>query len=153
MADGVRELMQRYSDEVYGKGNVDMLDEICTPDFICHDSLQGPLNLEENKRLVRELLDAFDPDVETEDIMVDGDRASMRWRMEGTHKREFAGVPPTGKRVVMEGVSQVRLEDGKVAEQWDFYDALGLMQQLGAIALRQQEASRPAEQAEPRSSV
>jgi predicted ester cyclase len=42
-------------------------------------------------------------------------------------------MPVTGRRVSMEGISIYRVENGRLAEAWVRYDALGLMQQLGAI--------------------
>ena len=52
-----------------------------------------------------------------------------------THRGEFAGVAPTGKRVTWSGVTIYRIVGGKAAECIWRTDALGLMLQLGAVAL------------------
>lgn len=51
----------------------------------------------------------------------------------GTHKGDFHGTAPTGKRVNVHEVAIVRIENGKIAEQWGFPDLLGVSQQLGVI--------------------
>jgi predicted ester cyclase len=51
----------------------------------------------------------------------------------GTHEGEFQGIPPTGRQVAATGVGIGRIQDGRIAEAWAAYDALGVMQQLGAI--------------------
>jgi len=75
------------------------------------------------------------PDVHfsVEDQVVEGDKVVTRWRGSGTHQGNLMGIPPTGNRVSFVGITINRLEDGKVAEEWQIFDALGMMQQLGAI--------------------
>ena len=54
-----------------------------------------------------------------------------RFRSHGTHKGEFQGLAPTGKRVEVAEVAIYRIENGKIVEQWGFPDILGLQRQLG----------------------
>jgi predicted ester cyclase len=56
-----------------------------------------------------------------------------RWTLRGTHRGTYQGVAPTGKQITMAGVSIYRFAEGKVAEGWVSYDALGLLQQIGAV--------------------
>ena len=51
----------------------------------------------------------------------------------GTHRGELMGIEPTGKSVSVEAISVFRIADGKIAEEWTVWDALGLMQQLGTV--------------------
>ena len=53
------------------------------------------------------------------------------WR--ATHQGELMGIPPTGKQVRTSGISILRIAHGKIAEQWDNFDNLGMLQQLGVI--------------------
>jgi predicted ester cyclase len=78
------------------------------------------------------------PDIHftVDDIFVEGDKVALRWTLRGTHKGEFAGVPPTNKQVAIWGISVDRISGGKIAETWERYDTLGLMQQLGVIPKR-----------------
>ena len=68
-----------------------------------------------------------------EDVIGEGDRVVVRWTATGTHKAEVMGVPATGKRVAVTGIEVSRFADGKLAETWVNWDALGLLRQLGAI--------------------
>jgi len=62
-----------------------------------------------------------------------------RWRARGTHQGELLGVPPSGNRVEVTGITIDRFSGGKFAESWTAYDALGMMRQIGAIAEPEQE--------------
>ena len=62
-----------------------------------------------------------------------GDKVVVRRTFRGTHKGEFIGVAPTGKEVTFTGVWITRLTGGKFEEQWVVFDALALLQQIGAI--------------------
>ena len=61
--------------------------------------------------------------------------------MSGTHKGEFYGVAPTGKKVTMEGVTIHQIEDGKILDSTINWDTLGLMRQLGAVPAMKQTAA------------
>jgi steroid delta-isomerase-like uncharacterized protein len=65
--------------------------------------------------------------------MIDeGDKVVARLSLRGTHNGSFMGVPTTGRRVNSTGLSIFRLEDGKIAEEWFIFDALGLIQELSS---------------------
>ena len=55
----------------------------------------------------------------------------FRGTSSGTHRGEFMGVPPSGKRVAVSGMHIMRLADGKIVEHWSFSDQVGMMRQLG----------------------
>jgi predicted ester cyclase len=75
------------------------------------------------------------PDVlmSVEDQVAEGDKVVTRWIASGTHQGDMMGIAPTGNRVTVAGTSVERIVDGKIEETWDNYDALGMMQQIGAI--------------------
>jgi predicted ester cyclase len=54
-----------------------------------------------------------------------------RWIWKGTHEGEFMGIPPTGIKLEMGGIGIARIETGKIVEEWEDYDMLGMMMQLG----------------------
>jgi steroid delta-isomerase-like uncharacterized protein len=70
-----------------------------------------------------------------DEIMVEGDTAAIRWTWEATHSgvSPSLGIPPTGKRVSIVGCSVFHFRNGKIVEQWEYNDLLGLLQQLGVI--------------------
>ena len=50
------------------------------------------------------------------------------------------GVPPTGKPVTITGIVISRVAAGKIAEEWEVLDLLGVLQQIGAIPTPDQDA-------------
>ena len=126
---------RRYNDEVTSEGKLDLIDTIFAPDYVDHVSASPEVHgLEGIRAFVGTFRAAF-PDARftVEDRIVEGDKLVARWTMRGTHHGAFAGVPATGKQVTVTGISIHRFEGDKIHESWDYYDALGLMQQLGAI--------------------
>jgi steroid delta-isomerase-like uncharacterized protein len=67
------------------------------------------------------------------DLVTEGDKVAVRYNIIGTHKGELQGIPPTGKEVSFSAMDFITLIDGKVAEEWEIADTMGLMQQIGAI--------------------
>ena len=66
-------------------------------------------------------------------IIEQGDKVVARWTATMTHKGEFLGFAPTGKKVTITGTSTQRISDGKIVEGWDNWDQLGLLVQIGAV--------------------
>ncbi len=118
------------------QGDLDVADEIISPNYVGHDpvspeDVRGPEGVKEFAMTYR---NAF-PDVQlsVEDQVAEGDMVVTRWIASGTHQGELMGIAPSGKRVTVSGTSVERIVDGKIEETWDNYDALGMMQQIGAI--------------------
>lgn len=83
-----------------------------------------------------ETLFAAFPDarVEIEDIFAVDDKLAVRVRMTGTHKGEFLGTKPTGKRIEYQSHEIYRFEEGKLAEEWICSDMMTLFIQIGALS-------------------
>ena len=64
-------------------------------------------------------------------LIASGDKVVVRVTVRGTHKGEFAGIPSTGNKIEFSFIAIVRIEDGRIVEEWQDTDMLGLMQQLG----------------------
>jgi len=77
------------------------------------------------------------PDLQApaEGQVAEGDLVVTRWTARGTHRGELLGIPASGKRAAVPGVIIDRLAGGKIAEEWAYYDALVMLQQLGATSL------------------
>ena len=73
-----------------------------------------------------------------EDMIPEGDKVSARFTMRGTHKGEFRDIAPSGKEVTMTGIDMNLLAEGKMVEDRVEVNQLGMMQQLGVIAVPQQ---------------
>ncbi len=149
--DENKAIVQRILSEFWIGGNLAVLDELLAPDCINHEQSnpeqRGKAACKQwanDVRLVNRR--GFpDYDITPEDIVAEGDKVVKRWVFQGTHSGEFAGIPPTGKRVTMRGITLYRLAQGRVSEMYWNYDVFGLLQQLGAIpAPDQQTAGAPA---------
>ena len=66
-----------------------------------------------------------------EDIVAEGDRVAMRWRLNATHTGNLFGIPPTGRKIDIYEVGFFRVVEGKIVEGWFMCDELGLLIQLG----------------------
>jgi steroid delta-isomerase-like uncharacterized protein len=129
-----KELVCRYQ-EAYNANNMGALDEILAPDLISHSLMPGlPPGRESLIQLQQLTLAAF-PDFHTtiEDLIAEGDKVVARCTTRGTHKGEFLGIPPSGKPFTFTWISIFRIANGKIVEHWGEEDALGWLQQLGAI--------------------
>jgi len=88
---------------------------------------------DEFKQLLSLYITAF-PDARftVEDQIAEGDRVASRYTFRGTHQGELMGIAPTGKQVTVTGMIINRIVNGKSEEGWLNFDALGMLQQLGA---------------------
>ncbi len=108
------------------------------------DVLFAPRAARRVKRLFAEFRSAF-PDWREEivELVAEGNTVAGRFRCSGTHRGEFLGEPPTGKRMEVEEVFFLRVEDGRIVDFWALEDSLSRMRQLGLIPSpkRSEEAS------------
>jgi steroid delta-isomerase-like uncharacterized protein len=113
--------------------NPDTLDEVYAPDVVWHQPEGDIQGLEEAEQFVAMITTAF-PDMSTtvEDVIAEGEKVVTRVTIRGTHQGEVEEYgPPTGKQVELEGITIHRFEDGKIVEEWNSYDNLSILQQLG----------------------
>lgn len=129
-------LARRVVDEIFSRGNIGIADELLAPDFAEREELPPgvPRDREGVKQLAAMLRRAFpDLNVTIDDIVAEGDKVVLRQTWRGTHRGEFMGVAPTGKKVSFGVIDILRVAGGKFVEHWGQMDSMGLMQQLGAI--------------------
>jgi predicted ester cyclase len=98
------------------------------------EELFAPRAARRVKRLFAEFRTAF-PDWQEEIVQLvsEGDAVAGRFRCSGTHRGEFLGEAPTGKRMDVEEVFFLRVEDGKFVDFWGLEDSLNRMRQLGLL--------------------
>ena len=131
-------LIHKWVDEVLNTRDVSDQSrayDLVATNFVGHFPGQPPLQgLEAYRQFGAIYFTAF-PDLQIipEDLIAEGDKVTMRYSWRGTHKAELMGIPATGKQVRASGISILRVADGKIAEQWDNFDNLGMLQQLGVI--------------------
>lgn len=132
--NGNAQVMRRAFREIMQRGNVDAIDELFATDFAGHDTAGGTFGREEFREGVRAMLSAFsDRQVVIEDQLADGDKVATRWTVSATHSGAYHGIPATGRRGSMTGISIDRLAGGKIVESWEVTDDAGLLRQLGVM--------------------
>jgi steroid delta-isomerase-like uncharacterized protein len=123
---------QRFVEEAFNKGNLDVADEVYSPSFVFYGSAGSvERDPEYVKGFVGMYRGAF-PDGHTtvEDSIAEGDKVAYRWTFRGTHRGELMGILPTERQVTITGMTVDRIS-GKIEEEWNNFDQLGMLQQLG----------------------
>ena len=100
-----------------------------------HGYSPEPLDKAQVRAFYEDIQAAFGspPPLEFHEVLWDGDTATIRFTMGGTHVGEFMGVPPTGTEIALPGITILRFEGDQVIERWSQADMLGLLVQLGAV--------------------
>jgi predicted ester cyclase len=119
-------------------GRLEVADEILDPncsfeafDLVTPEIGRGP-------RAVRELVEVYRagfPDVRftIEEVIAEDDRVAVRWSAQGTHAGGLLGIPPTGRACTASGTDLYRIRGDKIIESRVHWDAMGLLQQIGAL--------------------
>ena len=127
-----KEIVKRYWEGKWNARNPGILDELMVPDVVYHGTSMEMNGIEEYKQVYSMYLSAFhDTQITIEELIAEGDKIMTRLSMSSVHKGDLAGIPPTGKSMTGTMFTVFRLVDGKIAEEWEIMDELGLMQQLG----------------------
>ena len=129
-----KQLIRQYF-EAYDQQDTEGIGQLVSSNnYSFHISGMQPMDWKETKQFYAVAWSTF-PDLHHEilDIVAEGDKVAVRYNIIGTHKAEFQGIPPTGKEVSFSAMGFITLIDGKVAEEWEVADNMGLMQQIGAM--------------------
>jgi predicted ester cyclase len=125
--------IQRMIEEVWNKGNVDVLDDITAPNYarilVGQDK---PLDREGQKRRLQGILDGLsDHRLTILNLFGEDDRVVFHFTVSGTHLGPLLGVEPTGKPITLTAIDIARFENGKIVDHWGGPDIFDLRRQLG----------------------
>lgn len=128
-------LVRRIIEEVWNQKKLDLIDETYASDYTYHapnsPALRGP---DGYRQVVTTYTSAFpDQHFTIEDLISSDDKVVLRYTTKGTHKGELMGIAPTDLSTTSSGIAIIRFSGAKIAEEWGNWDALGLLQQIGAI--------------------
>lgn len=124
-------LVRRSFEAIWSQGNLAVADEILSSDYVGHiATLPEPVRgVEAFKQLVAMYHFSFpDTRFEIQDQIAEGHKVASRWIARGTHRGEFMGIAPSGQAMSVTGMSFHRLDDGRIQESWDDWDALSILQ-------------------------
>jgi len=122
--------------ELISAGDIDGFGDLVADDLVEHEEFPGFEPTKDGVKQVFNMYRAAFPDLrmEPEDVLATGDKVVARVRATGTQQGEFMGMPASGKTVDVQLIDIIRFgDDGLAHEHWGVFDALKLMQQLGAI--------------------
>jgi len=122
--------------QVWGKGNLDIIDELAAPSL----SVQYPAmpQVIRGSKTFRQVMESFrsafpDSDLQIEEEIAEDDKVVIRWSFSGTHQGSLLGIPATGKKVKWTGITIYQIVDGKVMEERGEEDFLGFFRQIGLV--------------------
>ena len=138
-----KDMVKRYVDEL-NKGNSAVFEELCAPEYAFYNpsDTPEPMSREETMEFHEMIHTAF-PDVnwDVKELSATGDRVIIWNVVTGTHEGEFMGIPATGNKIDVSSILMLRIQNGKIIEEREEADMLGLMQQLG-MELKPKEAKK-----------
>ncbi len=125
-------LVKKYIEKCWNGADLHAFEEYAAPDFTYYLGSQTGKNIALMKEFLLAVHTAF-PDwkVDIRDLVVASNSVAVRWDGLVTHKGVFLGIPPTGKQIKVYGMSFYRIMDGKIIEEWEQMDSLGMLMQLG----------------------
>jgi predicted ester cyclase len=109
-------------------------DDLHSDDVVNHGPVEDDHGRAAWKRRQAQFVDAFS-DIEwtVDAVLADEDYGAVRYTFTGTHTSQLEGIPPTGKRVTVGGMTVMRTSGSKVVEIWANLDRFSLAQQLGLM--------------------
>lgn len=125
-----------FFDEAWARGNTERLGHLLTDDFV-HNAPPGyTADRDGYIQMVRDFHHGI-PDMSAElvDIVAQGDKVASRWIAEGHQNNELLGIPPTGKKIRVEGLTIAKVRDGRVSEEFTVQDMAAALLQLGVTDL------------------
>jgi len=141
MTESAKSLVERVFAEVWSTGNLEAVDDFYAEDFVGHYPFGSSYRGRDGVRsALSRSHEAFPDYRETvEDLFGEGDRVAVRFTVTGTHEGDYLGIAPTGRTVTMTEMAIFRVLKGKIVEQWSSPDLLGLLTQLDAVDMKEDE--------------
>jgi steroid delta-isomerase-like uncharacterized protein len=126
-----------FFEEVLGQGKLERYSESHTADFVAHGT-EHDFTLAEDMAAAREERTAMpDMQIAVNHMVAEGDLVAVHWTAWGTNTQPGMGLPATGKRIKVSGMTIFRFKAGKISEEWSAWDMLSVLQQAGLFPPRQ----------------
>jgi len=126
-------IARRAFEEILSQGHFEVAEQLYAKDFVNH-GIHRDASLEEDQAALKGWHQAFsDIAIVPEKLIAEGDLVSIYWIARGTNTGTGNGLPATGKKAELSGITIWRIVDGKIKEEWSAFDQLSMMQQLGLV--------------------
>jgi steroid delta-isomerase-like uncharacterized protein len=129
------EVVRTWIAEGWNNGDPAVADDLLTDEFVLHDPVAAReiVGRDAERALIAGLREAISGLAFTiDDLVADGDNVTIRWTAEGTHGGDLLGFAGTGRALAIRGVDMYRLEEGRIAESWTFWDLPGMLRTVSA---------------------
>ena len=124
---------RRAFEEILSGGRFELANELYAKDFVNH-GIHRDAGLEEDQAALKGWHQAFsDITIVPEKLIAEDDLVTIYWIARGTNTGTGNGLPATGKKAELAGITIWRIVDGKIREEWSAFDQLSMMQQLGLL--------------------
>jgi predicted ester cyclase len=133
---GNRDLIRRMHEVLADTRDPARVDDFFAPQFVSHSMPPGlPPDREGVKQFLSGLLEGLpDLTIDLDLVIVEEDLVTVRSTMRGTHEGSLMGAPASGRRVAVDGIDIMRVEDGRIVEHWGLTDTVGLLHQVGTVS-------------------
>ena len=132
--DTHKQLVRRFVDEIFVKGNADAVDELLAPDFASHTFPSTGDGRADMKAAIERVHGALsDVTFTVDELVAEGDLVAALLTSSATQTGELMGIPASGKHYEIGEMHLFRVRDEQVVEHWHYHDAMGMMKQLGAM--------------------
>src|SRR5690242_15877410 len=126
-----RDIGKRWFEEVWNKGRREMIAELLAPDGVLHEGGVDSVGPDGFYAFFDRMNAALtEIQVTIQDTIAEGDRVCVRWTCTARHTGDGLGIPATGKRITVTGISIIRVSNGKMLEGWQNWDMLGMIEQI-----------------------
>jgi len=134
-------IARRAFEEILSAGRFELAEQLYAKDFVNH-GIHRNASLEDDQAALKGWHEAF-PDVSIvpEKLIAEGDLVTIYWIARGTNTGTGNGLPATGKKAELAGITIWRIVNGKIKEEWSAFDQLSMMQQLGLLPQKTSGAS------------
>src|SRR5215467_11225435 len=128
-------LAKRAFEELLSKGRFQLAEQLYAKDFVNH-GIHRDIALDEDQAALRGWHEAFpDLTITPEKLIAEGDLVTIYWIARGTNTGTGNGLPATGKKAELSGITIWRIIDDKIKEEWSAFDQLSMMRQLGLLSV------------------
>lgn len=131
MTGSERDVASRWFEEVWNQGRREAIAEMLAPGALVHDGDTDSIGPEGFYPFFDRIRATFsDFHINVDDTIAEGDKVCLRWSCTAKHTGSGLGIPPTGKMLRVTGMTIMRIAGGMLAEGWQNWDMLGLIEQI-----------------------
>ena len=126
-----KNVARSFFEDVLGQGRLDKYSQSHAADFVAHGS-DHDYTLDQDVAAAREERKAL-PDIRmtVNQMIAENDLVAVHWTASGTNTRAGMGLPATGKKIKVSGITIFRFKAGKISEEWSAWDMLSVLKQAG----------------------